>query len=106
MYHRNCEKLRLSVSVYFYRYLASGDMMSSLKYQFLRGKTTISNIIAETCEVIWSELHEALIPAQLDQDDWVRIADEFASLWNFPQCIGSIDGKHIVIQVFASPVAQ
>ena len=30
--------------------------------------------------------------------DWKEISREFNRSWNFPHCIGSIDGKHIVIQ--------
>lgn len=26
------------------------------------------------------------------------VSKEFDALWNYPQCIGSIDGKHIVLQ--------
>jgi hypothetical protein len=29
---------------------------------------------------------------------WRKIADDFYSLWQFPNCIGVIDGKHFEIQ--------
>ena len=29
---------------------------------------------------------------------WKRISEEFDYKWNFPHCLGAIDGKHIVIQ--------
>ncbi|KAK2578332.1 hypothetical protein KPH14_012633 [Odynerus spinipes] len=33
--------------------------------------------------------------------EWIKIAEEFNSTWNFPHCLGALDGKHVVIQ---SPV--
>lgn len=30
--------------------------------------------------------------------DWLQIADDFETKWNYPCCIGAIDGKHISIQ--------
>ena len=31
------------------------------------------------------------------RDDWIRIEQEFAERWNFPNCCGSLDRKHIMI---------
>ena len=29
---------------------------------------------------------------------WLDIATKFDNKWNFPHCLGAIDGKHIIIQ--------
>ncbi|XP_044588533.1 putative nuclease HARBI1 [Cotesia glomerata] len=80
------------------RFLATGDCMSSISYQYLVGLTTTANIITETCEALWSCLKEKVLPYPLNEADWLKISIEFEKQWQFPHCIGAIDGKHIHIQ--------
>ncbi|XP_070515353.1 uncharacterized protein [Cardiocondyla obscurior] len=80
------------------RYLAAGDSMRSISYQYLIGVTTMCNIIHDTCDVIWSLIQKEVLPSTLSKEKWLRIADEFETKWNFNHCIGAIDGKHVVIQ--------
>ena len=35
-------------------------------------------------------------------DDWRAIEKGFRDKWNFPHCIGALDGKHIVMQACGS----
>jgi len=58
------------------RYLASGDSMASISYAFKVGLNSVSKIVSETCEALWSSLHESVMPP-INKESWLRIADEF-----------------------------
>lgn len=54
-------------------------------------------IIKETCDAIWEELVDEQLPIpKLEQ--WEKIARKFERRWNFPNCVGALDGKHVTIQ--------
>ena len=57
----------------------------------------MSKIVAETVHVIWEELNEEHMPAPT-KESLKTISEDFYSIWNFPNCLGSIDGKHIRVQ--------
>ncbi|XP_015376293.1 PREDICTED: putative nuclease HARBI1 [Diuraphis noxia] len=57
-------------------------------------KSTIRDITKSTCEQIWNIL-QPLFMAIKQEEDWIKIADEFYTRTNFPNIIGAIDGKHI-----------
>lgn len=58
---------------------------------------TISGIIYETCNTIWNVFGQIHMPFPT-KDMFYQIAHDFETLWNFPNCIGCIDGKHIRIK--------
>ncbi|CAH1993848.1 unnamed protein product [Acanthoscelides obtectus] len=66
---------------------------NSLSYQYLRGASTIREIVATTCAQLWSILQPLFMPSKEEQD-WIEIADEFYRRTNFPNVIGAVDGKH------------
>ncbi|KAK3910728.1 Protein ANTAGONIST OF LIKE HETEROCHROMATIN PROTEIN 1, partial [Frankliniella fusca] len=79
------------------RYLSTGDYQVSLSYAFLIPPASVSQIITETCWVLWEVLGEEVFPLPTPEN-FVRIAEEFEEKWNFPNLIGTIDGKHIETQ--------
>lgn len=63
----------------------------------MRGLTTISNIIATTTEAIWIVLQPNYM-SKPTKEKWISIADRYYTLWNIPNCLGSLDGKHFRIK--------
>ena len=81
----------------FYRYLATGDSFRTISFSYRVGHCTVARIVGEVCKVIWDCLVDEFMPVP-KKDDWRAIADRFLQEWNFPNCVGSIDGKHVVVQ--------
>ena len=79
------------------RYLATGDSQQSQSFSFRMGRTTVCNIIHETCQATWDALCTDYVKVPSSEEEWKGIAEGFQSEWNIPQCIGAIDGKHVCI---------
>ena len=90
---------RLIVTI---RYLATGEAQQTQSFYFRIGRATVCNIIGETVKAIWDVLQPVYLKAPSSTDDWRRLADEFEKEWNFPNCIGAIDGKHVCIEAPAN----
>ena len=87
---------RLSVTL---RHLVTGDSHSTIGMSYRLSPTTVGRIILETCEAIWTVLMQHnYFEAPSTEQEWNEIAIGFETKWNFPNCIGAIDGKHVVIQ--------
>ncbi|XP_039314630.1 protein ALP1-like [Solenopsis invicta] len=78
------------------RFLATGDSMSSIAFAYRIGHSTVSMIISEVCESLWDVLQNELF--QPSKCGWKKVAKEFEDYWNFPHCIGALDGKHINVK--------
>ena len=86
---------RLAVTL---RYLATGESFRSLEYSFRISRQCISTIVTETCDALYAALARDYFRTPDTQEEWKDISEKFASKWHFPNGIGAIDGKRIVIQ--------
>lgn len=79
-----------------FRYLASGMNFGDLEFDFKISRKTIPLIVRETCLAIWNVIQPEEIPIPT-KELWIKKSKEFYQITQFPNCVGSIDGKHITI---------
>ena len=81
------------------RYLVTGDAQVTIGASYRMSPATVGMIINETCNVLWTVLNkEGYIKHPSSEHEWKCIAKDFSDHWNVPNCLGAIDGKHVVIQ--------
>lgn len=83
--------------IFFFRHLATGDTYQTIAFSFRLGRSTISKIVKEVCREICNILQPKYLPKPT-LEMWNRAEEGFAELWGFPNCIGSIDGKHVKLK--------
>ncbi len=58
----------------------------------------LNSIVRDICQAIIDEYAREVIAAPTTEAEWLQIADLFSSRWNFHNCLGAMDGKHIAIK--------
>ncbi|KAJ8873947.1 hypothetical protein PR048_024786 [Dryococelus australis] len=82
---------RLTITL---RYLSTGCTFSSLQYEFFIERPTVGGIVRGTCQAIWTYLKDVEMPEPAE-DMWLDISNKFWSKMNVPNCVGSVDEKHV-----------
>ncbi|XP_039764375.1 protein ALP1-like isoform X1 [Pararge aegeria] len=83
--------------MFLFRFLITGVSFKTLAFNYRMGFSTVRCIVHETCRVIWNILGRIVLPKPTTAQ-WKIIAKDFDEIWNFPNCIGAIDGKHFKIR--------
>ena len=80
------------------RLLATGDAQCTIASSYRINTTSVSRIMSETCSTLWDSLmaRKFLHPPSTELE-WKAISQEFEVKWNFPNALGAIDGKHVVM---------
>ena len=84
----------------YFSFLAHGDSITTTAWFYRIGKSTMYKIIPEVCQVIWETLQPIYV-RQPEVEDWIKISEDFELLWDYPNCLGAIDGKHC--RIWAPP---
>ena len=69
------------------------------------GISTIQRVILSTCKSIWEALVDEVLPFPM-KEAWLHSAAQFERRWNLPNCIGALDGKHVVLTQPANSGSQ
>nr|XP_039254584.1 protein ALP1-like [Styela clava] len=85
---------RLAITL---RFLATGDSYRTIGTSYRVGWSTISGIVPDTCKALYDVL-QPLHMSVPGKKEWRSICDNFWNKWQFPNCLGAIDGKHVVIR--------
>ncbi|XP_068213299.1 uncharacterized protein [Palaemon carinicauda] len=81
------------------RFLATGQSYEDLKFLTRIAPQTIGQFILPTCNAIISVLNKKkIIKTPTTKDEWKELSTSFERKWNFPHCIGAVDGKHVNIK--------
>ncbi|XP_064464418.1 putative nuclease HARBI1 [Ornithodoros turicata] len=51
-----------------------------------------------TCTALWDHLAPVYVKCPSTPEEWQKVAHDFGVIWNFPNCLGAIDGKHVVTE--------
>lgn len=57
----------------------------------------MANIVKTVCKLLWETFQPIHMPVPTTLQ-FKRIAERFYEIWNFPNCIGALDGKHCRIK--------
>lgn len=79
-----------------FRFLATGMSFRSIAFSFRLGETTINRIVKETCFAIKDIVMLLYIP-NTTSEKWTNVQMDFYEKWNFPNCVGAVDGKRASI---------
>ncbi|KAK4885232.1 hypothetical protein RN001_001503 [Aquatica leii] len=79
------------------RFLATGRSYECLKFNTGISPQAIGCIIPETCKIIYKVMQPKHLKFPTTTEEWKKIGKRFETRWQFPNCAGAIDGKHIRI---------
>lgn len=87
--------LKLAVTL---RFLASGNSYTSLQYSFRVSKSAICRFVPQVCRAIIDIYKPEVLKCPRTPEEWNNVATAFSKRWNYHNCGGALDGKHVAIK--------
>ena len=86
--------MKLAVTL---RHLATGNSYASLSYSFRVSKGAICIFVPQVCKAIIEAYKDEVMKCPKTPEEWRMVAAGFARRWQYYNCGGSLDGKHVRI---------
>ena len=80
------------------RYLTSGADFQLIGEVPRISPSTLCRIVPETCSAIYKIIGPQVIHLPTTCEEWKEVANSFEEMWQYPHCLGSLDGKHLRIK--------
>ena len=77
------------------RHLASGDSYASLSFSFRVSPSALCIFIPQVCQAIIDCYQREVLKCPKTPEEWKEVAEGFSRKWNYHNCLGALDGKHI-----------
>ncbi|KAJ8681377.1 hypothetical protein QAD02_017164 [Eretmocerus hayati] len=88
-------KLRLAAVL---SYLVHSSSARKAAWSFYIGRSTMYKLIPEVCNAIHLGLKDHYLKFPSTNEEWLEISNGFLYIFDFPNCIGALDGKHFRIK--------
>lgn len=80
----------------FIRYYACGSFQRHIASVYRLSKASRGIIIQQVSNAIITASKSEMI--EMNEANWIQIANEFNYKWQLPNCLGAFDGEHVAIQ--------
>ena len=87
--------LKLAVTL---RFLATGNSYSSLQFSFRTSKSAISRFVPVVCQALIDCYKQDTLQCPTTPEGWKEVAAAFSRKWNYNNCLGALDGKHVAMK--------
>lgn len=87
--------LRVAITL---KYLCTGDTYAGISHLYRVSRSSICNVIEEVCDAIHAHYAEEVLQCPDEPQKWKQAAAKFKDRWQFPHCVGALDGKHVAIE--------
>ena len=87
--------LKLAVTL---RHLATGSEYPQLSFSFRISKSAVCKFIPDVCQAIYDTYKPDVMACPRTPEAWRSVAERFGKKWNYFNCLGAVDGKHIKIK--------